>query len=298
MSPNRDHGVIDRRQNLLIFTQVIKGMEEIHKHDILHRDLKPENIFIDGSGESVSAKIGDFGLARLLKPQANSAGDSFSEKLSTPDRRMESASSHTMKKLRNLGGFSRPHHYFSSIAGTEVYMAPEIKQHYFAGTLPQRYQNVDINKAQDIYQLGLILYELCHKMPTMHQRNVLFKKLLKERLLSKDCPLRQDKHVEYGMILAMTEEKAQSRPGIPEIISWLKSWEQEIEEHDRRLQAPATTSASSTWEGGTVATGEFSGSLNEQGREELPNKLTVPLREEPRGNTRRAKANLHVKQER
>lgn len=68
VSPERDHGVIDRRQNLLIFTQVIKGMEEIHKHDILHRDLKPENIFIDGTGDSVSAKIGDFGLARLLKP--------------------------------------------------------------------------------------------------------------------------------------------------------------------------------------------------------------------------------------
>ena len=51
------------------------------------------------------------------------------------------------------------------------------------------FQDVEINKAQDIYQLGLILYELCHKMPTMHQRNVLFKKLLKERELSKDCPL-------------------------------------------------------------------------------------------------------------
>ena len=43
-------------------------MEEIQKHDILHRDLKPENIFIDGKGDNVSAKIGDFGLARLLKP--------------------------------------------------------------------------------------------------------------------------------------------------------------------------------------------------------------------------------------
>lgn len=47
-------------------------------------------------------------------------------------------------------------------------MAPEIKQHYHAGTLPQKFQDVEINKAQDIYQLGLILYELCHKMPTMH----------------------------------------------------------------------------------------------------------------------------------
>lgn len=167
VSAGRDRGVINRRQNLLIFTQVIKGMEEIHKHEILHRDLKPENIFIDGTGDSVSAKIGDFGLARLLKPQANNTGDAFNEKLSTPDRRIENTNSPTMKKLRHLG-FSRINSFFSSTAGTEVYMAPEIKQHYHAGTLPQKFQDVEINKAQDIYQLGLILYELCHKMPTMH----------------------------------------------------------------------------------------------------------------------------------
>ena len=51
-------------------------MEEIHKHDILHRDLKPENIFIDGEGENLNAKIGDFGLARLLKTQTDSKMDS------------------------------------------------------------------------------------------------------------------------------------------------------------------------------------------------------------------------------
>lgn len=205
-------------------------MEEIHKHDILHRDLKPENIFIDGTGDSVSAKIGDFGLARLLKPQANS-GDSFVEKLSTPDRRIENGSSPTMGKLRM--GFPRIDSYFSSTAGTEVYMAPEIKRHYRAGTLPWKFTDVEINKAQDIYQLGLILYELCHKMPTMHQRNVLFQKLLKERQLSKDCPLHQDKHVEYRLILALTEERAESRPPIPEIISyWLKEWEKQINAED------------------------------------------------------------------
>lgn len=99
-------------------------MEEIHKHDILHRDLKPENIFIDGAGDNLSAKIGDFGLARLLKPKTTSASDSFIEK--TPDRRIESCNSPTVKKLRNLGT-KRINSYFSTTAGTEVYMAPEIK---------------------------------------------------------------------------------------------------------------------------------------------------------------------------
>ena len=40
-------GVIDRRENLEIFTQVMNGIAEIHKSRVLHRDLKPDNIFID-----------------------------------------------------------------------------------------------------------------------------------------------------------------------------------------------------------------------------------------------------------
>lgn len=42
-------------------------MCEMHKGNVIHRDLKPENIFIDFSRQGkVSAKIGDFGLARML----------------------------------------------------------------------------------------------------------------------------------------------------------------------------------------------------------------------------------------
>ena len=48
---------------------MVKGLVEIHKNDMIHRDLKPENIFIDDSKADwlPTAKIGDFGLARLLK---------------------------------------------------------------------------------------------------------------------------------------------------------------------------------------------------------------------------------------
>lgn len=66
-------------------------------------------------------------------------------------------------------------------------------------------------------------------MPTMHQRNLLFKKLLKDRELSKDCPLQKGKHIEYEFILAMTEKQPKDRPSIPIILSkWLKLWEKQI----------------------------------------------------------------------
>lgn len=49
-----------------IFTQILCGLHECHTNKngvILHRDLKPENVFLDSQ---FNAKIGDFGLSRIL----------------------------------------------------------------------------------------------------------------------------------------------------------------------------------------------------------------------------------------
>ena len=46
------------------FVQLAAGLEHVHKMRVLHRDLKPENVFVSGDGQ---AKIGDFGIARILQ---------------------------------------------------------------------------------------------------------------------------------------------------------------------------------------------------------------------------------------
>ena len=46
------------------FVQLAEGMAHVHAMRVLHRDLKPENIFVGADGE---AKIGDFGIARILQ---------------------------------------------------------------------------------------------------------------------------------------------------------------------------------------------------------------------------------------
>ena len=46
-----------------IIYQTVKGLQDIHKNNLIHRDLTPDNIFIDGNNK---IKIGDFGITKIL----------------------------------------------------------------------------------------------------------------------------------------------------------------------------------------------------------------------------------------
>ncbi len=52
---------------LLIVPQICEALQYAHDQGIIHRDIKPENILI---GKNRQIKIADFGLAKLLDPQA------------------------------------------------------------------------------------------------------------------------------------------------------------------------------------------------------------------------------------
>lgn len=134
-------GVFDRQANFRIFSDMVNGLVEIHKNDMIHRDLKPENIFIDDSKKNClpTAKIGDFGLARMLKNQTEvdkkglltemeEARNSF---VST----MMSSEQVTQQQNNSFSVASR----FSSVAGTKAYMAPEIEKHFGQGTKPEKF---------------------------------------------------------------------------------------------------------------------------------------------------------------
>lgn len=54
-----------------IFQQIARGMKSSHNSGVVHRDLKPANVFmVVNDDETLSAKIVDFGLARLLDQDA------------------------------------------------------------------------------------------------------------------------------------------------------------------------------------------------------------------------------------
>jgi serine/threonine-protein kinase len=47
--------------------QVLKGLEHAHMRGFVHRDIKPENILIGRGGNTLQAKISDFGLAKSFR---------------------------------------------------------------------------------------------------------------------------------------------------------------------------------------------------------------------------------------
>ena len=82
---------------------------------------------------------------------------------------------------------------------------------------------------QDIYSLGLILYEICHKIKTGMQRNQLFRSLDNHRKINENCPIKSH-HIEFEMILKMTEKKAEDRPSAQEIIQkYLPIWQDQVQ---------------------------------------------------------------------
>jgi predicted Ser/Thr protein kinase len=60
----------DRKEILALFLQVCDALDHAHRHLIIHCDLKPSNILVNASGQ---AKLLDFGIARLISPDAEGA---------------------------------------------------------------------------------------------------------------------------------------------------------------------------------------------------------------------------------
>jgi Tol biopolymer transport system component len=105
------------RQILELLIGVADGLAEAHAAGIIHRDIKPENILV---ARNALAKLGDFGLAKLLDPST-----------STGETRET--------RVRTRTGL---------VVGTIAYMSPE------------QSLGKQLDARSDIFSFGVVLYEL------------------------------------------------------------------------------------------------------------------------------------------
>lgn len=80
---------LDSLQSLKLITDILLGLEYAHDRGIVHCDLKPENILLEPQENGWTARISDFGIARLSE-EVNSAnisiGDTGSPAYMAPER--------------------------------------------------------------------------------------------------------------------------------------------------------------------------------------------------------------------
>src|SRR5271170_7767211 len=74
------NGPVSSRKAIDHARQIASGLAAAHEKGIVHRDLKPENLFITNDGR---AKILDFGLAKLTRPEADASGDAPTQQIAT-----------------------------------------------------------------------------------------------------------------------------------------------------------------------------------------------------------------------
>ncbi|MEP6833233.1 MAG: serine/threonine-protein kinase [Gemmatimonas sp.] len=71
-----ERGPVDVAQTSRIVTMVAEGLDAAHRLGIVHRDLKPDNVMIlDDAGGGVRLKVLDFGIAKALHGNEDSAGN-------------------------------------------------------------------------------------------------------------------------------------------------------------------------------------------------------------------------------
>jgi serine/threonine protein kinase len=116
-------GRLPPAEALAIVPAICDALQYAHDRGIVHRDIKPENILLDKEGK---VKIADFGIAKIIQPEAGRADLPVSPEFGAAQQRGP-----------------------TGVLGTPKYMAPE-----------QAEKPGAVDHRADIYSLGVVFYEM------------------------------------------------------------------------------------------------------------------------------------------
>ena len=120
-------GPLPFRKAITIATQIADALAKAHETGLVHRDLKPENLMVAEDG---TAKILDFGLAKLRDHPPDSEGPTLVGSLTDP----------------------------GTVMGTVGYMSPE------------QANGGDVDFRSDQFSFGAVLYEMVNGRPAFQGR--------------------------------------------------------------------------------------------------------------------------------
>jgi serine/threonine protein kinase len=160
--PQRD---LAWRSRISIGLQVALGMEHLHMKHMLHRDLKSPNVLLD---ELLTAKVCDFGLARVVRPSRQRVvmSSSFTgvtrvlptahgiENIKSTQPHLLSLASNTTRNATGVATTAAARIAMTKAAGSLLWMAPEV----FRG---DRFYGPPV----DVYSFGILLWELATREP-------------------------------------------------------------------------------------------------------------------------------------
>lgn len=69
-----------------VFDQVLDALSFAHAQGVIHRDIKPSNVMLIGSGRGLTARLVDFGIARVGGQATTTTGGAFTPRYAAPEQ--------------------------------------------------------------------------------------------------------------------------------------------------------------------------------------------------------------------